>query len=133
MLENPTHTYTREGTYTVKLHIITSMGAQGISTKTNYIKVSQDEQLAFFYSVQAIDSEGNPIPRTYRFVDQTDGDIKQRFWVFGDGTNHVESDSGKHEVIHTYQEAGTYEPSLLVGFANENVKRVFLSEAMGVT
>jgi PKD repeat protein len=125
VLENPTHTYTSEGTYTVKLHVITSMGAQGISTKTNYITVSQDEQLAFFYVVQARDSEGVLIPRTYRFVDQTDGEIKQRFWVFGDGENYVESDSGNHERIHTYQDAGTYEPSLLVGFANENIKRIY--------
>jgi len=132
VLENPTHNYTSEGTYTVKLHIITSMGAQGISTKTDYITVSQNEQLALFYVVQSTDSEGEPVPRTYRFVDQTDGDIKQRFWVFGDGTNHVESDSGKHEIVHTYADAGNYEPSLLVGFANENIKRVFLSEALGV-
>ena len=32
----------------------------------------------------------------------------------------------------TYQDAGKYEPSLLVGFANENIKRVFLSEALEV-
>jgi PKD repeat protein len=132
VLENPTHTYTREGTYTVKLHVITNMGAQGISTKTNYITVSQEEQLAFFYVVQERNSEGAPIPKTYRFIDQTDGDIKQRFWVFGDGENYVESDAMKHEVSYTYQNAGTYEPSLLVAFSNENVKRVFV-EALEVT
>jgi hypothetical protein len=132
--QNPSHTYTSEGTYTVKLHLITSSGAQGISTKNNYITVSNNEQQAFFYAVRTG-------PKTYMFVDQTDGDVLERFWVF-DGTvslddkevdKHVEPDTNKHFIEVTYLKAGLYRPSLLVGFAGDVLKRVFLSESLEVT
>jgi len=123
--QNPVHTYASEGTYTVRLHIITASGSQGIATKRNYITVSSDEQKPLFY-VKKVSG------RTYRFVDQTDGDIKQRFWVFDDGSNYVESDPNVHEHVHTYEEAGVYRPSLLVGFAGDRVRRVFLKEVLEV-
>lgn len=119
--QNPSYTYLNEGVYSVKLHLITSSGAQGIATKNNYITVSQDEKQAFFYYKKVA-------PRTYRFIDQTDGDIKQRFWVFGDGENYVETNPNKHEHIHTYESNGVYQPSLLIAFASDRVKRTFLSE-----
>jgi PKD repeat protein len=118
--KNPKHEYLSEGIYTVKLNVITSSGAQGFSNKLNYIKVSEDERTPFFYIVPTND------PKTFRFVDQTDGDIKQRFWVFGDGTNQVSTEPNKHEILHTYEKGGIYEPSLLIVFSNESLKRVFL-------
>jgi len=123
--ENPVHSYASEGTYTVRLHLITSSGAQGIATKSNYLTVSEDERTPFFY-VRRVEG------RTYRFVDQTDGEVVQRFWVFGDGNKYVEADPNVHEHIHTYDEPGSYNPSLLVGFAGDRVRRVFLSEQVEV-
>lgn len=126
--ENPTHTYKSEGLYTVKLHVITSSGAQNISTKKNYITVSRDELPSFFY-VKKIDdgsSSTSSSSRKYLFVDQTDGDIIQRFWVFGDGKDQVELNPNKHTVEHEYDSPGNYEPSLLVVFSSERIKRVFL-------
>ena len=133
--QNPTHIYTSEGTYTVKLHLITSLGAQCISTKNNYITVSKDELQTFFYAKRTG-------PRKYIFMDQTDGDVLQRFWVF-DGKvkingveqmqKYVELDKNKHFVEVTYLEKGLYKPSLLVGFAGDIVRRVFLSESLEVT
>lgn len=129
--QNPTYTYLNEGTYSVKLHLITALGAQGVATKTNYITVSQDEKQAFFYTKKVA-------PLTYKFVDQTDGDIKQRFWVFGGKgsllgetntiENYVETNPNKHEIIFKYEKTGIYEPSLLVGFASDRLKRTFLTE-----
>lgn len=123
--QNPSHTYSSEGTYTVRLHLITASGAQGISKKSNYVSISSDEQTPFFYVKKVAG-------RTYRFVDQTDGGVVQRFWVFGDGQNYVESDPNVHEHIHTYADAGTYSPSLLVGFAGDRVRRIFLKEQLEV-
>jgi PKD repeat protein len=138
--KSPTHTYTQPGVYTVKLNVITSTGAQGISTKTNYIVVSDDESSAFFYSnlTEGISQTSADVlginPTEFRFIDQTDGDIKQRFWIFGDGSeNFVENDPNKHEVKHIYQNKGEYQPSLLVVFANENLKRVFLTKKVVVS
>lgn len=124
--KNPVHTYASEGIYTVKLNVTTSTGGQGFSNKLNYITVSNDEKIPFFYVVPTDD------PKKFRFVDQTDGDIKQRFWVFGDGSNQVVTEPNKHEVFHTYEESGEYEPSLLIVFSNENLKRIFLQEKLVV-
>lgn len=128
MDKNPTYTYAREGTYTVRLHIVTSAGAQGISTKTNYVTISDEERPSFFYAKKI-----NSPALTYSFVDQTDGDVLQRFWVFGDGESLKEDDPSKHEVSHTYQSPGLYEPSLLLVFAGDKVRRVFLTEVLEVS
>lgn len=121
--KNPVHSYSKEGIYTIKLHLITNSGAQGISSKLNYVTVSEEDNLGFFY-VLPVSGQ----PRTFRFIDQTDGNIKQRFWVFGDDSEPVvQDDPNAHEITHTYSEEGSYEPSLLVSFANESVRRVFLS------
>jgi PKD repeat protein len=66
---------------------------------------------------------------TFKFIDQTDGDIKQRFWIFGDGSeNLVVENPNEHEASHVYEKPGVYEPSLLVVFANESLKRIFLTQ-----
>lgn len=126
MEKSPTYVYSSEGIYTVKLHIVTNTGAQGISTKNSYLTVSADEQPSFFYAKRT-----NSL--TYEFVDQTDGDIIQRFWVFGDGESFREDDPSIHYVSHTYQNPGIYEPSLLVVFAGDKVRRMFLSEKLEVS
>lgn len=146
---NPTHTYQTEGVFSVTLNVITSSGAQGIATKTNYITVDDTDRLAFFYVVQADPSkpaystetaanlvatgqDTNATPAEFTFIDQTDGDIKQRFWVFADGSNETKIDPNVHTASHVYDEPGEYEPSLLVVFEDEQLKRVFLQEKLVV-
>lgn len=119
--KNPVHSYSSEGIYTVKLHLITSLGAQNIATKNNYVTVTNEELPSFFY-VKRISG------RKYMFVDQTDGDISQRFWVFGDGNNYAEINPNRHFVEYEYAESGSYEPSLLVIFASDRTKRMFLGD-----
>jgi len=123
---NPTHSYLSEGTYTIKLHLVTSTGAQNIATKNNYITVTNDELPSFFYIKQLSSKK-------FLFVDQTDGDVSQRFWVFGDGYDHVELNPNKHFVEHEYAEAGTYQPSLLIVFASDRIKRLFLNKEVVAT
>lgn len=124
--KNPSHTYAREGIFTVKLQVINSSGGQGISTKKDYVTVSDTEQPSFFYT-----SKIGPL--TYRFVDQTDGDVKQRYWVFGDNQSHVETDPNVHTRVHKYELPGSYSPSLIISFSDETLKRIFLSETLEVS
>lgn len=143
--KNPTHTYQQEGLYSVTLSVITSTSAQGVTTKSNYIKVSEDERVPFFYAVLAdpdqpaysvetaealVLSGDDPtaVPAVWNFVDQTDGDIVQRFWVFDDGENETENNPTKHYTSHVYQSPGTYSPSLLALYSTERLKRIFLQE-----
>lgn len=131
--KSPTHTYLTEGVYTVKLNVVTSLGAQGVVTKTDYIEVNNDESLPFFY----VDSISDPYsvktatelavdPKEFVFVDQTDGDVVQRNWVFGDGKTMTVEDSDFHDVRHIYDEPGEYVVTELVVFANGRLKRAQL-------
>tara|TARA_Y100000034_G_scaffold135846_1_gene209435 strand:- start:175 stop:1200 length:1026 start_codon:yes stop_codon:yes gene_type:complete len=135
--KSPTHTYLTEGNYTVKLNVVTSLGAQGVVTKAGYIEVNNDESLPFFY----VDSISNPYsvktatelavdPKEFVFVDQSDGDVVQRNWVFGDGKTSTVEDSDFHDVTHIYDNPGEYVVTELVVFANGRLKRVQLPEAL---
>lgn len=140
--KSPTHTYSNEGIYTVKLNVITSTGAQGFSVKNNYITVSNDEIVPFFY-YELVDNsqpaysietaaELSEDPGVFRFVDQTEGEIAQRFWIFGDGENEAVLDPDIHTITHTYTSPGTYEPELIIILANETPKRIFLTDSLEV-
>jgi PKD repeat protein len=146
--KSPIHTYTKEGIYTVQLNIITSLGAQGVVTKTNYITVSNQEKQPFFYatpytgiSAQTAASL-NVDPTVFSFVDQTDGDIIQRYWIFdGPGkNNNVEAPTQSvpeynpniHTSNYVYDIPGIYEPSLLILFESQTLTRAFLRDKITV-
>jgi len=139
---NPTHTYNTEGYYTVTLNVITSTGSQGIATKNNYIQVDSKHVVPFFYVAQE-----NPLspaysqetaltlgatPATFLFVDQTLGEVAQRFWDFGDGENIMIDDPNIHTTTHVYDSPGTYDPTLLTIFTDQSYKRAFLTEQLTV-
>jgi PKD repeat protein len=151
---SPIHTYTQDGIYSVRLNVITSLGAQGIASKSNYITVSDEEKQPFFYvsplegySVETAaekTADGNPTdPTVFTFVDQTDGDITQRYWILdGDvktedaltipGQSLAVLDPNVHTSTAMYDVKGSYEPSLLVLFANQRLKRAFLKNEITV-
>lgn len=137
--EHPIHTYVQEGEYTVKLNVVTALGGQGVATKNGYITVNSDESTPFFY-VESIDepysvqtaSEQNKTPKTFVFVDQTDGDIVQRNWYFGDEESHTEQNPDIHYVSHMYDEPGEYTITQLIQFANGRLTRVGLSDPLVV-
>lgn len=136
--QSPVHTYLNEGVYTVRLNVITGTGAQGIVTKSNYIAVSNEQKQPFFYVLPAQgDStqtavENSTTATTFNFVDQTDGEISERYWIFGDGQTLNVADPNIHTAQHAYAKPGVYEPSLMVIFANQTLKRVFLIDKVTV-
>ena len=139
---NPEHTYQTEGLYTVKLNVITSTGGQGVVTKSNYIRVSEDNNIPFIYVVQ----ENSTVPAystetaqtlganaaTFIFMDQTDGDIIQRYWIFGDGESEIADSPNDHSTTHVYESPGEYNPSLIVVLSDEKLTRVFLNDGLVV-
>ena len=140
---NPTHIYQKDGVYSVNLNIITSLGAQGITTKSNYITVDSQQKTPFFYATPTTGySLASDDPTVFTFVDQTDGDITERYWVFdGPGQSNgqpvpnqsiAQVDPDIHTVTYSFDEPGIYEPSLLIVFANRNLKRVFLKDSITV-
>ncbi len=131
--KSPIHTYLTEGNYTVKLNVTTTTGGQGVVNKINYILVSLDESVPFFY----VDSVDNPYsvqtatqmsttPKEFVFVDQTDGDIVQRNWLFGDGVTYTQEDPDIHDITHIYAVPGEYIVTELIQFANGRLKKAEL-------
>jgi PKD repeat protein len=126
---SPTHVYAQEGAYTVTLNIITSIGGQGVQTKNNYIIVDNSKTVPFFYT----EPTGNT--NQYQFIDQTDANIQQRYWIFDDGVTTVESNPNVHTVIHTYPTnntnlSKTYNPSLILIYSDSTTQRVFLNNSI---
>ncbi len=124
----PDHTYLVEGDFSVQLRIITSTGENGVSSKRNYIKVRDDQGLGLMYVTPEMGSTST----TFTLVDQTDGDIVERHWSFGDGEIETVSDPDIHTITHTYSTAGTFEPTLLAIFADQSLKRVTLTNEIVV-
>jgi len=96
--QNPVHTYSTAGTYSVTLIAANGTVSDDI-TKSNYITVDGNGPAASFTASPA---EGIT-PLTVQFTDTSTGSPTAWTWDFGDGnTSTVQSPS------HTYYSAGTY-------------------------
>jgi PKD repeat protein len=101
--ENPSHTYTSAGNYTVSLTISDGYG-DDTETKNDYITVSP-QPVANFHAT-ATDFCANA---TMDFFDDSSGTYDSWFWDFGDGSN-----STAQNPSHAYASAGNYTVSLTV-------------------
>ena len=92
-LQNPQHTYTQAGTYSVTLTVANTAGT---SSKTKLVTVSAGTppQAAFAFQANGL----NVV-----FVDQSTGNPTNWSWDFGDGAT-----STQQNPTHTYAKAGSY-------------------------
>ena len=118
----PTHTYLSEGNFTVQLKMVLFSGASGVMTKNNYISVNNSKSSGFMY----VTPESGTTSTVFDFVDQTEGDIVQRYWTFGDGGSLTVNNPDEHATTHTYATTGDYSPSLMVVFSDQSFQRVNL-------
>ncbi len=128
LAENPTHTYTKAGNYTVTLTVIDNNGTSNIA-KT-YAIVMEEE-----VNVAPISDPGGPYKgkanEEITFDGSSsydpDGEIISYIWDFGDGSTA----EGKI-VTHTYKKVGTYMVTLTVvdngGKVSMNSTSVTISE-----
>ncbi|HTY14528.1 MAG TPA: PKD domain-containing protein [Methanoregulaceae archaeon] len=101
--ENPLHTYTAGGVYSVKLTVTNSVGSDSV-TKTQEVSVSTPINADFTYKP----AEGN-VPLTVVFTDTSTGNPFSYTWNFGD--NIISND---HNPVHTYLKSGVYNVTLNV-------------------
>ncbi|MAB78558.1 MAG: cell surface protein, partial [Planctomycetes bacterium] len=119
-LQNPNHTYTAAGTYTVTLNV-TGPGGIDTNTKIGYITAIEPAPVAEF--------SGTPTsglaPLNVAFTDLSTGAVTSWAWSFGDtGTSTLQNPS------HTYAAAGTYTVSLIAtgpGGSNTNTKLGYIT------
>lgn len=105
-IQNPTHVYSLEGTYTVKLTATNNRGSKTI-TKTEYITVLDpaDIPIAKFSASVLV---GFP-PLTIPFIDESIGNNLSWSWNFGDG-----STSNLQNPSHIFTQSGVYTICLMV-------------------
>ena len=102
--QNPSHTYTSAGLYTVRLKV-TGPGGSDTATRSNYINVSSPPPVADF---TASPTSGNA-PLTVQFNERSTGHITSWSWDFGDGNTSIAQNPS-----YTYASAGTYNVRLTV-------------------
>jgi len=104
------------------------------------------------YSISTSETNGFVKPTVVKFIDQTDGEILQRYWVFdglgkvrkknSDGTysevvagpdSYLVDDPNDHTIDFIYQNPGEYNPSLLILFSDQRVSRTFLTNSIRVS
>ena len=103
-LQNPSHTYTVAGVYSVAL-TVTGPGGSDTQVRTNYIVAGVPAPVAAF--------DGTPVsgiaPLNVLFTDASAGSISSWAWDFGDGgTSTLQNPS------HTYSSAGLFSVALTV-------------------
>jgi YVTN family beta-propeller protein len=121
--QNPTHTFSVAGNYTINL---TTSNGNGTSSKLGTITVSNDAPVAAFSASQ---TTGNA-PLNVSFTDQSTGSPTSWEWLFGDGTNATQQNP-----VHIYSEAGKYTVSLKVnnsGGSSSVTKASYITVSNGV-
>jgi PKD repeat protein len=103
--QNPYHTYTGVGGYTVDLTSTNGSGSD-TETKPSYIQV--------FPAPPVADFSGSPVtgfqPLGVTFMDASTGLVESRLWSFGDGTT-----GSTQNPYHSYTGVGTYTVALTAG------------------
>ncbi len=125
-VQNPSHTYSSTGTYTVALTATNSAG-NNTMTKTNYIS-SNLLTAGFTCNVTANDIpfvNFGGVPLAVQFTDTTDKSPTAWSWTFGDGgTSTAQNPS------HTYTSAGYYTVALTAsksGGSNTNTQANYIA------
>jgi len=100
-VQNPTHKYSKSGTYTVSLTVKNAAGSNTV-TKTEHIKVITKPVAEF----SATPTSGK-MPLTVAFTDISTGSPTKWKWNFGDGAS-----STIQNPKHKYSKAGSYTVTL---------------------
>lgn len=101
--QNPTHTFSSSGTYSVKL-TATNSGGSNTVIKTNYITIGSIPDANFVANVTS-----GSAPLTVSFTDTSTNTPTVWAWDF---TNDGNTDSTLQNASHTYNSAGTYSVKL---------------------
>lgn len=101
--QNPTHTYTTGGVYTVTLHAFSANGCESIFIRNNIVNVQSP--VAGFSATPTTGCS----PLTVNFTNTSTGNIVNWHWDFGNGNT-----SNQQNPSQTFTSTGNYTVSLIV-------------------
>jgi gliding motility-associated-like protein len=103
-LNNPTHSYTTEGSFTVTLTVTNTAGCSETITQTDFIQVQRPQ-----VTIAGLPRTGcAPITITPTATTVSNHTITNYLWYFGDGTT-----SSSATPTHTYNTSGTFTVTLV--------------------
>ena len=104
--QNPVHTFSAAGNYTILLVVTNSNGCAKSFTRPNYVSISSGVDAIFTNSMPSSCSA----PQTITFQNQSTGTGTLSYqWLFGDGGSSTQANP-----LHTYATAGNYTVRLVV-------------------
>jgi len=106
--QNPTHSYSKAGNYTVVLTVSNSAGSNAVA-KSNYIKVTATTTTQKPVASFSSNVSSGTAPLSVAFKDTSTNTPTSWKWSFGDGTY-----STAQNPIHKYSNAGNYTVTLTV-------------------
>jgi PKD repeat protein len=121
--QNPKHTYSEAGVYSVSLTVTNGKGDTDSITKPGYISVKDSLVKADFSATPT----SGAAPLKVQFTDKSTGSPNNWFWDFGDGFTAA----GVKDPSHTYQYGGKYTVTLSVTLGEE-VDRVVKKDYINV-
>lgn len=108
---NPGHKYTKSGTYTVTLTVVSMTGKEFSLEKTLILREPEQQAEASVSLKQA------PVYQEIDFSSsKSQGQVQSYFWDFGDGNVSTQANPQ-----HQYDAAGIYTATLKIDFSNGNV------------
>ena len=110
MEENPSHVYTEVGNFTVTLTVEDNEGLTGTATTYCFIELPPNVPPEADISAPAEGTAESPVTFSSSGSVDTDGEIVEYVWDFGDGSPV----SNEADPTHTYAEEGTYTVTLTV-------------------
>lgn len=119
LVENPSHTYTTAGTYSVSLTAANTYGSD-TETKQGYLTVTGSELIADFTATPLTGT----VPMNVTFTDLSTGSPASWLWDFGDGGT-----STAQNPVHMYNTYGTHTVKLTVtngGSSNSSIKPAYI-------
>lgn len=122
--QNPLHTYTHAGSFTVVLRVANSNGCTNVITKTAYIKIENGVKVDFGYESQ----RGCRAPASVNFTNKSVGTGNISYtWDFGDGkTSNIENP------VNNYQIAGVYTVKLIASNSYGCVDTIIKPNAINI-
>lgn len=120
---DPVHTYTAEGSYTVRLVVTNPAGCSDGVTKKEFIQVYKP-----VITVEGLPKKGcSPLSISPTASVSGGATITNYFWDFGDSTTSIAANPS-----HTYSKKGTYNVRLIAKLASGCVDTVLLTAAVRV-